>query len=151
VNKWWRMADHNTDVASPVDQPAGAFLMVRRAAWEAVGGLDESFWPAWFEDVDFCLRLRRAGYSIWYIPQPLARHIGGHSASRLEWEDRQVFWYGSLLRYAVKHFSVAGRRLVAAAVIVACVPRTVAGIVSGHRLRAVGVYSRVFRAASSAW
>jgi GT2 family glycosyltransferase len=151
VNRRWRMADHKADTASPVEQPAGALLMVSRPAFEAVGGLDEGFWPAWFEDVDFCLRLRQSGYSIWYIPQALARHQGGHSASRLDWQDRQVFWYGSLLRYATVHFSPAGRSLVAAAAMLACVPRTVAGILSGHRLRAVGVYSRVFRAASAAW
>ena len=76
-----------------VDQPAGAFLMINRAAWDAVGGFDEDFWPVWFEDVDFCLRLRQAGYRILYAPRTMAHHIGGHSAARLSWEQRQLFWY----------------------------------------------------------
>ncbi len=151
VNRRWRMADHNADIPSTVDQPAGAFLMVRRSVWVEVGGMDEGFWPAWFEDVDFCLRVRRAGYCIWYIPDALARHVGGHSASRLAWDDRQLFWYGSLLRYAAKHFSAGGRRLVATAVMLACIPRTFVGIVSGQHLTSAGVYSRVFRVATAAW
>src|SRR5262245_15943969 len=37
-----------------VDQPAAAALMIRRAAYEEIGGFDEQFYPAWYEDVDFC-------------------------------------------------------------------------------------------------
>ena len=42
---------------SDVDQPAGAFLMIRRSGWALIGGFDEGFHPVWFEDVDFCYRL----------------------------------------------------------------------------------------------
>jgi hypothetical protein len=50
-------------MAAFVEQPAGAFFMFRRSAWLELGGFDENFWPVWFEDVDFCARLRSAGYS----------------------------------------------------------------------------------------
>ncbi len=50
--------------AAPVEQPAGAFLMVRRAVWEELGGFDEGFFPLWFEDVDFCRRALRPGLSL---------------------------------------------------------------------------------------
>ena len=49
---------------APVEQPAGAFLMVRRDVWEKLGGFDEQFYPVWFEDVDFCRRAVDAGYRI---------------------------------------------------------------------------------------
>jgi len=52
-----------------VDQPAGAFFMFRRSAWQQLGGFDERFWPVWFEDVDFCARLTAAGYSVALIPR----------------------------------------------------------------------------------
>jgi GT2 family glycosyltransferase len=137
--------------AADVDQPAGAFLMINREAWRTVGGFDEAFWPAWFEDVDFCLRLRQAGYRVLYVPEASADHIGGHSASSLTWASRQLFWYGSLLRYSAKHLSDAGRRLVSVAVMLACVPRGIAGLSVSGSFSAVSVYSKVFRLALGYW
>ena len=137
--------------AADVDQPAGAFLMVNRAAWCAIGGLDESFWPAWFEDVDFCLRLRRAGYRVRYVPDASACHLGGHSASALSWESRQLFWYDSLLRFSAIHLSAVGRRIVTTAVMAACLPRGLFALAGPGGLAAVGVYSRVFWLAFGCW
>jgi N-acetylglucosaminyl-diphospho-decaprenol L-rhamnosyltransferase len=148
VNRKYR---RRVTTATDVDQPAGAFLMIRREAWRAVGGFDQSFWPAWFEDVDFCLRMRDAGFRIVYVPEARARHVGGHSASRLSWPKRQLFWYGSLLRYSGKHFTAGGRRVVSGAVMLACVPRAIAAMVTQGGLAAADVYSRVFRLALEYW
>jgi len=126
-----------------VDQPAGAFLMVRKAAWELIGGFDESFHPVWFEDVDFCKRLRQEGLRILYVPAAVARHQGGHSANRLSWTSRQLYWYGSLLKYAAKHFTTSSRRAVSLAVAVACIPRAIAGVLLQRTLLPVTVYSKV--------
>jgi GT2 family glycosyltransferase len=52
----------------------GACLMVRRAVFEASGGLNEQDLPINFNDVDFCLRLREQGYLIVYTPYCLVRH-----------------------------------------------------------------------------
>src|SRR5262249_10592861 len=46
---------------SVVEQPAAAALALRRTALAAVGGFDERFYPAWFEDVDLARRLRVQG------------------------------------------------------------------------------------------
>jgi len=150
VNRRYRRECRADDVQE-VDQPAGAFLMVNRAAWETVGGFDESFHPVWFEDVDFCLRLKNAGYRVLYVPQAAARHIGGHSAARVRWEDRQVFWYGNLMRYAAAHFRPRGRRLVAGAVVLGMLPRSVIALLFRGKLNAVSVYSEVFRLACRCW
>ena len=66
VNRRYRTASPNRLV--DVEQPAGAFLMVRRSAWSALGGFDENFFPIWFEDVDFCKRLHDAGLKIVFLP-----------------------------------------------------------------------------------
>ena len=50
--------------------------MFRRDAWEHVGGFDEQFYPIWFEDVDFCKRLRDDGYQVYYEPGAVATHLG---------------------------------------------------------------------------
>ena len=121
--------------------------MIRRSAWALIGGFDEAFFPIWFEDVDFCQRLKAAGLRIVYLPEAAARHQGAHSASQLSWKQRQLFWYGSLLRYASKHLSRASRRAVGLAVILACFPRMVAGVLEVGVSESVFVFSKVVRLA----
>jgi GT2 family glycosyltransferase len=142
VNRSYRPAVSDAE-GCDVDQPAGAFLMVRKAAWELIGGFDEGFRPVWFEDVDFCKRLRQEGLRIVYVPSAVARHRGGHSANKVTWASRQIYWYGSLLRYAAKHFPASSRRIVSIAVAVACIPRMIAAVLLQRTLTPVTVYSKV--------
>ena len=58
VNWHYRCLGMDYSTAMEVEQPAGAFLMIRRDAWEKLGGLDEDFYPLWFEDVDFLKRAK---------------------------------------------------------------------------------------------
>ena len=53
---------------SAVEQPAAAALALRRQVLEKIGGFDDSFFPAWFEDVDLATRLSHAGHTIRYWP-----------------------------------------------------------------------------------
>ncbi len=117
VNRRYRMLDIDPEIEQEIEQPAGAFLLVRRDAFEAVGGMDESFHPIWFEDVDLCLRLRRAGGRIRYTPRAAALHSGAHSIKALAAQARQRFWYSSLLRFAEKHYSAATYRRLRLAVV----------------------------------
>src|SRR5690242_8102323 len=96
-NRRYRCLDLDDSMSQFVDQPAGACLAVRRKAWESVSGFDESFYPVWFEDVDFCRRLAQNGWKIAYCPDARFMHIGGHSVSRLRFGDRQGFWYRNML------------------------------------------------------
>ena len=140
------------DRETEVEQPAGAFLMVRREAWCAIGGFDEAFYPVWFEDVDFCKRLRDNGFRVLFVPSAVARHEGGHSAGALAWNERQVFWYGSLLRFAEKHLTVAGRRCVAFSTVVGCFPRALWRTMLERNGKPLTAYSKVVGLALlSAW
>jgi GT2 family glycosyltransferase len=143
VNKSYRCLDVNPEVPADVEQPAGAFLMVRRQTWQAVGGFDEGFYPIWFEDVDFLKRARGAGLRVRYAPGAVARHSGGHSVGGIPWESREVCWYGSLIRYSYKHFRITGRVLVWAAVVTGCALRAVFGVLRQRRLSPLTVYGRV--------
>jgi|SRR6185312_3497355 len=125
-----------------VEQPAGAFLMFSRRAWETVGGFDERFWPIWFEDVDFCARLKSAGFRIYYHPEGVAKHSGSHSVRPLGLEKRAGYWYGSLLEYAAKHFRSVAFRTTCVAVAVSAVLRAVVGF-PRYKLKALEVYGSI--------
>ena len=105
VNRRYRRLDFDPDQKQDVDQPAGAFLLLRRDVLDAVGYLDENFFPLWFEDVDLCWRIQQAGYIIRYEPQSVAEHQGAHSLPAMSLERKYLAWYGSLLRFAGKYFS----------------------------------------------
>ncbi len=108
VNRRYRCFDLDPDAEASVEQPAGAFLMIRRDVWRQLGGFDESFYPVWFEDVDFCKRVAMAGYRIRYTPLSVAKHSGGHSVGQLPRSTRDLRWCGSLLEYAFKHLTRTG-------------------------------------------
>ena len=130
VNRRYRCLGRDHGQPQEVDQPAGAFLMVRREVLEAVGLWDEQFFPLWFEDVDLCRRIRTAGWRIWYEPACAARHQGVHSLAAISLAQRQVYWYGSLLGYADKHFSPLARLGIRA------------GVAGGAVLRMIGSLGR---------
>jgi hypothetical protein len=145
VNRRYRCLDRDLAQAGPVEQPAGAFLMVRREAWERLGGLDEGFHPIWFEDVDFCRRALDAGYRIEYVPEVKAAHRGGHSISKVSVGCRARYWYGSLLRYAGKHLRPSAYRAVWLAAVVGAIPRMVLGMIQQKSLQPAAAVSQIFK------
>ncbi len=145
VNRRHRCLDVDSSAPCAAEQPAGAFLMVRREAWLQAGGFDEGFHPVWFEDVDFLKRLDTGGWTIRFTPHASAIHAGGHSAGRLERSARNLAWYGSLLRYAVRHCSYAGKAAVCWAVFAAALPRAAVEAVSDRSFRPFSVCVKVMR------
>lgn len=86
-----------------VEQPAAAALALRRRVFEEVGGFDERFHPAWFEDVDLAVRLAAAGHRIVYLPQAVFRHRQGDSVGQLGYGRFLWTYQRNLVRYVRKH------------------------------------------------
>jgi GT2 family glycosyltransferase len=145
VNRRYRCLDLDLSRPSLVEQPAGAFLMFRRDVWESLSGLDERFYPVWFEDVDFCLRARQAGFQIQFVPEVQAVHAGGHSVLKIPAGCRTRYWYDSLLRYGAKHFGAAGLRGVCLAALLSSIPRAVAGMIWERSLAPVRAHFKIVR------
>jgi hypothetical protein len=76
---WWAH-----DAEREVDVLTGCFLLVRREAYESVGGFDEAFFFGG-EEVDWCLRMRKAGWKRVFTPSARITHLGGASGARLGW------------------------------------------------------------------
>ena len=147
VNRRYRCLGLDSSARSTVEQPAGAFFMVRRAVWQELGGLDESFFPLWFEDVDFCRRIRDRGFSLYYIPEAVAKHTGGHSLPHMPLEMRLIYWYRSLLRYSAKHFSPVAFRAVCLAVVTGSFLRGIAESALHRSFKPMAAYGKVARLA----
>jgi GT2 family glycosyltransferase len=69
--------------AAQVDWVPGAFTIIRRDVLEKVGYFDEAFF-LYYEEVDFCRRVKNAGYEIWYWPDILVIHYGGESSKTVQ-------------------------------------------------------------------
>lgn len=145
INRRYRCLDCDYDQPAMVEQPAGAFLMVRWDVWKKLGGFDEQFYPVWFEDVDFCRRAVDAGYQIAYVPSVTARHEGGHSVGKIPEGRRASYWCVSLLRYGAKHFQAGAFRWICAAVALSSVPRMLAGMIAGRTVSSGGIYLKIMR------
>jgi len=77
----YRMSDWDHVSARTVDWVSGACFLVRRSAWEVVGGFDRAYFM-YLEDVDLCWRLGRAGWAVAYEPAAQVVHVQGVSADR---------------------------------------------------------------------
>jgi len=64
-----------------VDYCSACSLLVRRSTWDAVGGFDEEYYPAYFEDVDLCFKIRRNGEGVFCDPSSRVRHDRGSASS----------------------------------------------------------------------
>jgi N-acetylglucosaminyl-diphospho-decaprenol L-rhamnosyltransferase len=128
-----------------VDQPAAAALMIRKDAYEGIGGFDERFFPAWYEDVDFCLRLKEAGWTIYYVPAAKFEHEGGYSTAALGAKEFADAYYHNQLRYARKHFSLLSVLALRISIIIGMFLRIV------RRPGMVAAYGGVVKGAVGGW
>jgi len=85
-----------------VDQVMGAFFLVRCLVFESLGGFDERFF-VYFEDLDFSLRAKQAGWRSFYLAEAQAYHKGGGISIQIK--ARRLFYsLRSRILYGYKHF-----------------------------------------------
>jgi N-acetylglucosaminyl-diphospho-decaprenol L-rhamnosyltransferase len=90
------------DVSRKVDQVMGAFLFIRRLAFERLGRFDERFF-LYYEDLDLALRAKMQGWSSEYLIDAQAVHCGGGTTSAIK--GRRMFYAcRSRILYGFKHF-----------------------------------------------
>jgi len=101
------LADHVDRVPScpeTVDSLAATAVLVRRQAFEAIGGFDESYF-LYGEDLDLCRRMRSAGWNLVALPEHFAWHQGGASAATTV--ERELTWWRGTLRFSALWWSSA--------------------------------------------
>ncbi len=87
----------------PVDAISGSFMFFRREVYEKTSGFDEEFFM-YGEDLDFCFRVKEAGYKIYYYPETEIIHYKGESTKRSSIDETKIF-YQAMGLFVEKHFS----------------------------------------------
>ena len=110
LQEWWSdnrilrrytMADTPDNAIQPVDWVVGACLLVRREAYEQVGGLDEGYFM-YSEELDWCRRCKSAGWEIIYLPTATVIHYEGQSSEQVV-PARHIHFQNSKIRYFRKY------------------------------------------------
>lgn len=104
LDRWVEVPPIPTET-SRTDWVSGAAMLIRRQVIESVGLMDERYF-LYYEEVDFCLRAHRAGWSCWYVPKSIVIHRAGASTGvsrddeHSEKHDRlPPYWFDSRRRY----------------------------------------------------
>jgi GT2 family glycosyltransferase len=101
----------------------GAALILRRAALEEVGVLDEDYFM-YTEEVDLCSRLRKAGWQILWLPNARVLHWGGQSTRQVK-AEMFLRLYESKILFFRKHYGPAAALAYKAVLALAAIPRIV--------------------------
>jgi N-acetylglucosaminyl-diphospho-decaprenol L-rhamnosyltransferase len=90
--------------SGPVDAVNGAFMLIRRSAFEQAGGFDEGYWM-YMEDLDLSYALAQQGWTSWYEPAATVLHVkggttGGERSLQLNWA-----FHRGMFRFYRKHYA----------------------------------------------
>jgi N-acetylglucosaminyl-diphospho-decaprenol L-rhamnosyltransferase len=93
----YHLADLDRSRPATVDWVSGACMLLRRSTFEALGGFDTAYFM-YFEDMDVCLRLARAGWRVVLEPRAIVDHVGGASTRRAPYR-KVIDHHRSTLRF----------------------------------------------------
>jgi O-antigen biosynthesis protein len=88
-----------------VDAVSGSFMMLRREVYEKIGGLDEQFFM-YGEDLDWCYRVQKSGYKVFYVHSTQIIHYKGESTKRSSLDETKHF-YNAMHLFVKKHLSTS--------------------------------------------
>ncbi len=105
-----------------VDYTQGSCLIVRKDAVErSVGLIDEGYFM-YFEETDWCYRMRKAGGEVWIVPEARVVHRGGGTTGHYD-ERRILHYHRSLFRYISKNADARTAFAVRAVIVLRCLLR----------------------------
>lgn len=113
-SRWNGRYPNGCNAPFPIDHPLGACLMVRAEVLQNVGTLDEGFFM-YCEEVDWCMRIKAAGWQIFCEPRSRILHRGGASTAQFR-ERMFIELFRSRRRLFAKHYS-AGYQAAASAIV----------------------------------
>jgi hypothetical protein len=104
-HSWWHGRYPQEPAGSapfPIDHPLGACMLVRSSVLRSLGGFDEGYFM-YSEEIDWCYRIRQAGWAIWQVPAARVTHIGGAATSQFR-RRMLLELHRSRLRFFQQHY-----------------------------------------------
>jgi len=103
----WVVAPPVSDISCQTDWVAGASMIVRHTVFKAVGFIDENYFM-YYEEMDFCLQAKKAGWNCWYIPESRVVHLVGQSSGVTDTKSPPKrlpkYWFDSRRYYFTKNY-----------------------------------------------
>lgn len=111
----WVVAPPVSEVSHSTDWVSGGCMMIRRQVFDQIGLMDEEYF-LYYEEMDFCLQAKRAGWQCWYVAESRIVHLGGQSSGVTglyrKPQRRPQYWFESRRRYFIKNYGVVYAALV---------------------------------------
>jgi GT2 family glycosyltransferase len=100
----WSLVPPHPNGTARVDWVPGASMILRRSMLEQIGFLDEGLYT-YFDDIDICLRAKRAGWETWYVEESRVTHLEGASTDihRRAVKRRPAYWFQARRRFFLKN------------------------------------------------
>lgn len=100
----WVASGPTPNHACPVDWVSFASAIIRREVIEAIGSLDEGLYT-YFDDIDYCLNAKRAGWQTWFVPESRIIHLEGASTgiAAKSLKRRPEYWFQARRRFFLKN------------------------------------------------
>lgn len=96
---------HITTEEHPVEYVTGALFGITRRAWETVGEFDEGFFPAYYEETDYCFRAKHLGFEIGYVPGATAVHLFNNQSWQSDPIDHCANQHAMRYQFIAKQYS----------------------------------------------
>lgn len=103
---YYKLRDFDFEKTREIDQSSADALMIRKDLFEKLGGFDAINFPGYFNDVDLCYRIKRAGFKIWYLAGTKVVHHEGQSFGKMD-RKRIKIWDKGLKKFFLKHYAAS--------------------------------------------
>ncbi len=145
IFKRWVVPQHMKDGPQLIDWICGASMLIRTSVMASIGGFDENYF-LYFEETDFCLRAKRAGFPTWYVPYSRVMHLMGQSTAVTDItkgvKRLPAYWFESRRRYFAVNHGIACAMAIDVAAILANMMGLVKRLALGRRHRVVPHFIR---------
>lgn len=98
------LADVEGSQPRSVEYVTGTAFAMRRQTWQVVGRFDEGYYPAYYEESDYCYRARRKGIGTAYVPESRVTHLSSSREWQLDSVRHSANQHRARYRFVIKHF-----------------------------------------------